>query len=109
MFPCDPPQATVTVDDRHGSDADEDVGGGEGGRTSAGGGGSSSSFMCTPQSFPPTPVSRAHVMARTSQFSDDILFLARDQLRLGENLKPGVDETVRSAGGAWRGGGGGDM
>lgn len=57
------------------------------------------SFMCTPQSFPPTPVSRAHVMARTSQFSDDILFLARDQLRLGENLKPGVDETVS---GSWR-------
>ncbi|CAN0531254.1 unnamed protein product, partial [Ectocarpus sp. 8 AP-2014] len=43
--------------------------------------------MCTPQSFPPTPVSRAHVMARTSQFSDDVLFLARDHLRLGENLK----------------------
>ncbi|CAN0458435.1 unnamed protein product, partial [Hapterophycus canaliculatus] len=61
------------------------------GRVSAGGG----AFMCTPQSFPPTPVSRAHVMARTCQFSDDILFLARDQLRLGENLKPGVDETVR--------------
>ena len=90
------PQATVTVDDRHsraGSDADDD-GVSDGGRTSAEGG--SSSFMCTPQSFPPTPVSRAHVMARTSQFSDDILFLARDQLRLGENLKPGVDETVRS-------------
>ena len=51
--------------------------------------------MCTPQSFPPTPVSRAHVLARTSKFSDDLLFLARDQLRLGENLKPGVDETVR--------------
>lgn len=33
-------------------------------------------------------------MQRTSQFADDILYLARDQLRLGENLKPGVDETV---------------
>ena len=51
--------------------------------------------MCTPQSFPPTPVSRANVLARSSKFSDDLLFLARDQLRLGENLKPGVDETVR--------------
>ncbi|CAM9377028.1 unnamed protein product [Ectocarpus sp. 4 AP-2014] len=74
------------------------VSGGDGddgdGRVSAEGG--SSAFMCTPQSFPPTPVSRAHVMARTSQFSDDVLFLARDHLRLGENLKPGVDETTRA-------------
>lgn len=59
----------------------------------SGGGGSSSIFMCTPQSFPPTPVSRANVLARTSQFSDDLLFLARDQLRLRENLN-GKDETV---------------
>lgn len=88
-------QATVTVDGRH-SPATSDAGGeddGEGGPMCDGG--ASSAFMCTPQSFPPTPVSRAHVMARTSQFADDILFLARDQLRLRENLKPGVDETVR--------------
>lgn len=69
---------------------DESAGGdSRGGMSSAG------PFMCTPQSFPPTPVSRAHVMARASRFADDILFLARDQLRLRENLKPGVDETVR--------------
>lgn len=95
---CDAAQATVTVDGRdspHTNDggwADDDSCGSD----SRGGAGMSSSgpFMCTPQSFPPTPVSRAHVMARTSQFADDILFLARDQLRLGENLKAGVDETV---------------
>lgn len=70
--------------------------GGSGGDSRGGAGrGSADPFMCTPQSFPPTPISRANVMARTSQFADDILFLARDQLRLGENLKPGVDETVR--------------
>ncbi|CAM9373618.1 unnamed protein product [Ectocarpus fasciculatus] len=93
-------QATVTKDGQHsagaGSDAngDDDDDADDGGRVSAEGG--SSAFMCTPQSFPPTPVSRAHVMARTSQFSDDVLFLARDHLRLGENLKPGVDETTRA-------------
>jgi len=43
-----------------------------------------SPFMCTPQSFPPTPISRAHVMARSHHFSDDVLFLARDHLRLRE-------------------------
>lgn len=98
-------QATVTVDGRHSpatSDAGEDDDGEGAGSNSAEGAESSSSFMCTPQSFPPTPVSRAHVMARTSQFADDVLFLARDQLRLGENLKPGMDETVRIAGFGWR-------
>ncbi|CAN0183977.1 unnamed protein product, partial [Ectocarpus sp. 8 AP-2014] len=92
-------QATVTKDGQHSAGAGGDPIGEDGdddydGRVSAEGG--SSAFMCTPQSFPPTPVSRAHVMARTSQFSDDVLFLARDHLRLGENLKPGVDETTRA-------------
>ena len=32
--------------------------------------------MCTPQSFPPTPGARSFVMAR----SEDLLFVARDQL-----------------------------
>lgn len=86
-------KATVTIGSQ-GSPATSDLGDDADGGTSAGGG-SASAFMCTPQSFPPTPVSRAHVMARTSRFSDDVLFLARDQLRLGENLKPGMDETVR--------------
>ncbi|CBN77895.1 conserved unknown protein [Ectocarpus siliculosus] len=92
-------QATVTKDGQHSAGAGSDAIGEDGdddddGRVSVEGG--SSAFMCTPQSFPPTPVSRAHVMARTSQFSDDVLFLARDHLRLGENLKPGVDETTRA-------------
>lgn len=91
-------EATVTVGDRGtpngGGAFDDDEGESDDSRGGAGTG-SAGPFMCTPQSFPPTPVSRAHVMARTSQFADDILFLARDQLRLGENLKPGVDETVR--------------
>eukprot|EP00934_Nitzschia_sp_Nitz4_P004589 Nitzschia sp. Nitz4//scaffold58_size112336//12487//14775//NITZ4_004016-RA/size112336-processed-gene-0.59-mRNA-1//1//CDS//3329554938//4579//frame0 len=41
-----------------------------------------SPFMCTPQSFPPTPVSRRMVLARGARFSDDVVFLARDQLRV---------------------------
>lgn len=51
-------------------------------------------FMCTPQSFPPTPVARASVMSRSSQFSDDIVFLARDRLRLDVYSRCG-DETTR--------------
>ena len=38
--------------------------------------------MCTPQSFPPTPGARSFVMARSTQFAEDVLFLARDQLRV---------------------------
>ena len=41
-----------------------------------------SPFMCTPQSFPPTPHSRRMVMARGSRFADDVVYLARDRLRL---------------------------
>ena len=41
-----------------------------------------SPFMCTPQSFPPTPHSRSMVMARGSRFADDVVYLARDRLRL---------------------------
>lgn len=41
-----------------------------------------SPFMCTPQSFPPTPTSRRLVLARGARFSDDVVFLARDQLRV---------------------------
>ena len=36
--------------------------------------------MCTPQSFPPTPGARSFVMARSTQFAEDLLFVARDQL-----------------------------
>ena len=41
-----------------------------------------SPFMCTPQSFPPTPTSRHMVLARGTRFADDVIFLARDHLRL---------------------------
>jgi len=47
---------------------------------------SNTPFMCTPKSFPPTPSSRANVLAKGSRFSDDVIFLARDILRLEEGL-----------------------
>lgn len=51
-------------------------------------------FMCTPQSFPPTPASRAHVLKSGSRFADDVVFLARDQLRVHDGLESS-DETTR--------------
>ena len=36
--------------------------------------------MCTPQSSPPTPGARSFVMACSTQFAEDLLFVARDQL-----------------------------
>ena len=50
------------------------------------GSGDSEPFMCTPKSFPPTPNSRSHVLARGFRFSEDVVFLARDQLRLQGGL-----------------------
>jgi len=47
---------------------------------------SNTPFMCTPKSFPPTPSSRANVLAKGSRFSEDVIFLARDLLRLEEGL-----------------------
>lgn len=47
---------------------------------------SDSPFMCTPKSFPPTPTSRRHVMARGTRFAEDVVFLARDQLRVEGGL-----------------------
>ena len=46
-----------------------------------------SPFMCTPQSFPPTPHSRQRLIARRSQMSDDVVFLARDRLRVHGGLE----------------------
>ena len=43
-----------------------------------------SPFMCTPQSFPPTPASRNTVLARSTRFADDVVFLARDKIRVHE-------------------------
>ncbi|KAG5182183.1 hypothetical protein JKP88DRAFT_186372 [Tribonema minus] len=90
--PLHPFQATVAVDPHsispltgHGVD--------ELGALSTGG---MALYMCTPQSFPPTPVSRACVMSRSTQFSDDVLFLARDHLRLDEQCRSRhSDETSR--------------
>jgi hypothetical protein len=48
--------------------------------------GQNSPFMCTPQSFPPTPHSRQMVIAQRSQLSDDVVFLARDRLRVHDGL-----------------------
>jgi hypothetical protein len=48
--------------------------------------GQHSPFMCTPQSFPPTPHSRQMVIAQRSQLSDDVVFLARDRLRVHDGL-----------------------
>ena len=54
-------------------------------------------FMCTPQSFPPTPASRAHVLKRGSRFADDVVFLARDQLRVHDGLESSNERTREMA------------
>eukprot|EP00591_Stephanopyxis_turris_P012079 CAMPEP_0195526846 /NCGR_PEP_ID=MMETSP0794_2-20130614/28154_1 /TAXON_ID=515487 /ORGANISM="Stephanopyxis turris, Strain CCMP 815" /LENGTH=611 /DNA_ID=CAMNT_0040657631 /DNA_START=9 /DNA_END=1844 /DNA_ORIENTATION=- len=48
---------------------------------------STSPFMCTPKSFPPTPSSRSLVMERGTRFAQDVIFLARDQLRVQNSLE----------------------
>jgi len=57
----------------------------------------SSPFICSPQSFPPTPRSRHMVLARGSQFADDVVFLARDRLRVHDGLESGDDRTREMA------------
>jgi len=52
-----------------------------------------SPFLCTPKSFPPTPSSRAHVLARGTKFAEDVVFLARDQLRVEEGLESENEQT----------------
>jgi len=54
---------------------------------------SDSPFMCTPKSFPPTPSSRSLVMARSTKFSEDVVYLARDQLRVEDGLESKHDRT----------------
>jgi len=56
-----------------------------------------SPFMCTPQSFPPTPNSRQMVLARGSRFADDIVFLARDRLRLHRGVESENERTREMA------------
>jgi hypothetical protein len=46
-----------------------------------------SPFMCTPQSYPPTPNSRRIVLLQRSALSDDVVFLAIDRLRVHEGLE----------------------
>lgn len=52
-----------------------------------------SPFMCTPKSFPPTPASRSLVMARSTRFAEDVIFLARDKLRVEDGLDSENDRT----------------
>lgn len=56
-------------------------------------GGDTSPFMCTPQSFPPTPHSRHMVMVQKSRFSDDDVFAARDRLRIHDALSSSNERT----------------
>lgn len=56
-----------------------------------------SPFMCTPQSFPPTPASRRTVLARSTRFADDVVFLARDQLRVHDALESNDERTREMA------------
>lgn len=56
-----------------------------------------SPFMCTPQSFPPTPASRRMVLARGTRFADDVIFLARDQLRVHDALDSENERTREMA------------
>lgn len=57
----------------------------------------SSSSPCTPQSFPPTPSSRRMVLARGIRFSDDVVFLARDELRVYDALDSENERTREMA------------
>jgi hypothetical protein len=56
-----------------------------------------SPFMCTPQSFPPTPHSRQFVMMQKSRFSEDDIFAARDRLRLHDALASEDEKTREMA------------
>lgn len=56
-----------------------------------------SPFMCTPQSFPPTPASRTTVLARSTRFADDVVFLARDKIRVHDALASDNERTREMA------------
>jgi hypothetical protein len=56
-----------------------------------------SPLICSPQSFPPTPRSRQMVLARGSQFADDVVFLARDRLRVHDGLESSNERTREMA------------
>jgi len=42
-------------------------------------------FMCTPSSLPPTPHTRGQFIERSRKLTEDVVFLARAQLRLEQN------------------------
>ena len=54
-------------------------------------------FIYTPQSFPATPNSRQIIMARGGRFADDVVFLARDRLRLHDSLESDNERTREMA------------
>jgi hypothetical protein len=54
---------------------------------------SGSAFMRTPTSFPPTPQSRLHYFERGSQFTENVVFLARDQLRVERGVLNHNEQT----------------
>lgn len=56
-----------------------------------------SPLICSPQSFPPTPRSRQMVLTRGSQFADDVVFLARDRLRIHDGLESHDERTREMA------------
>jgi hypothetical protein len=54
---------------------------------------SGSIFMRTPTSFPPTPTSRLYYFERGSRFTENVIFLARDQLRVERGLGNQNEQT----------------
>ena len=52
-----------------------------------GGGRSVRTVLCTPQSFPPSPMFRAVVLARSHGAADDVVYAARDALRRALQVK----------------------
>mmetsp|Transcript_1382 Transcript_1382/g.3784 ORF Transcript_1382/g.3784 Transcript_1382/m.3784 type:complete len:889 (-) Transcript_1382:1081-3747(-) len=57
-----------------------------------------SPFVCwTPTSFPNSPHTRQIVMAKGGKFADDIVFLARDRLRLHDSLESENERTREMA------------
>jgi hypothetical protein len=50
-------------------------------------------FMRTPTSFPPTPTSRLYYFERGSRFTENVVFLARDQLRVERGMGNHNEQT----------------
>lgn len=71
--------------------------------TQGGAGRSVRTVLCTPQSFPPSPMFRAVVLARSHGAADDVVYAARDALRRalqvnkkGDNLLGATQKFVSS-------------